>query len=161
MLYKLVGALSVFAAALLLSLRGVYAMREEEAQTEAFMLLVRRVREEIACFGTPREKILAAHTSPVLLRAGLDLREARGDLYAALNKARPALYLDAYAFSALLEFSSGLGRGYTEQELSRCDLCLARLEESLSALRLRLPSSAKLFRTLSVGSALGVIILLL
>ena len=161
MFYKIVGSLAILLSAVILASRSSAAMREGLRQTEAFIFLVRRVREEIACFRTPREEILAHHESEVLARAGVDLAHSEGDLYRALLAARPALYLDARAFSALTEFSRGLGHGYTEEELARCDLCLARLEEAEREGRRALPGAQKLLRTLSLGGALAVIILLL
>ena len=161
MVYKMIGSLALLASAALLGARSASAMREGVEQTEAFIRLVRRVREEIACFRTPRDEILLAFESEVLARAGLDLATSGGDLYAALLSAREALYLDARAFSALSEFASGLGSAYTEEELARCDLCLLRLEEALAEGRRALPGRQRLLRTLSLGGALAVIILLL
>ena len=160
MIYKIIGSLAVLVSAAMLAARTSSAMREGVAQTEAFILLVRRVREEISCFRTPRERILAAHSSEVLLRAGIDLSGTGGDLYAALLAARPRLYIEGEAYRALLAFSSRLGEGYAEEELARCDLCLFALDRSLEEGRLRLPRAAKLSRTLALGSALAVIILL-
>ncbi len=161
MIYKIIGSAAILLSALILAVRSSSAMREGIEQTEAFILLVRRVREEIACFRTPREEILASHESEVLSRAGLDLAHSGGDLYTALLTARPSLYLDQRSFAALAEFSRAFGRGYTEEELRRCDLCLSRLEETLREGRRSLPGAQKLLRTLSVGGALAVIILLL
>ena len=158
---QLVGSLAVLTMALILSLRAAGVLRERLAQLEGFILLLRHIREQIAVFRTPTREILSGFQNEALRRAGfLAAAEERG-FAAALYAVRDRLYLDECEEAALSEFAHGLGGGYTEEELARCDLCLGRLTAAAEERRAALPRLARLYRTLMVGGALAVIILLL
>ena len=161
MMIKLLGSLAVLGIAAILAVRGASVFRERIAQLEGFVLLVRRIREQIACFRTPQEQILAGFDDPALGRAGFLEVATREGMAAALSAVRDRLYLDESELAALSEFASGLGGGYAEEELVRCDLCLSRLTLALDARREALPKAARLYRTLVLSGALAIIIVLI
>lgn len=152
------GAVSVLSLAVYLSLVGGRVFRERLLQLDGFLLLLRHIRERIACFHTPMGEILESYENPALMRCGF-LEAARGgDLSAALAATADRLYLDEGECAILREFASGLGAGFAEEELARCDLAILRLEAALAARREALPRTAKLYRTVVMCFALAVII---
>lgn len=158
---KLIGSVVLLGMAFLLAFRGGSAFRERILQLEGFILLLRHIREEIAVFRTPTQEILSGFYEPALERAGFLPAARSAGMAAALSAARDRLYLEGEELSALTEFSAGFGRGFVEEELARCDLCLLRLGEALASRREALPRVAKLYRTLLFGGAATIIIVLL
>lgn len=161
MTVKLLGSLAMLGIAAVLAARGVAVFRERLLQLEGFVLLLRSIREQIACFRTPTREILAAFQNPALERAGFLAAAKRDGMAAALEESRERLYLDGEELGPLREFSAGLGGGYADEEVARCELCLARLTEAVARRREALPKAAKLYRTLVLGGALAVIIVLI
>lgn len=161
MICKLIGSLAVLGAAAVFVLRGGAAMRERIAQLEEFILLLRHIREEIACFRTPTPEILAGFHGSALERIGFLQAAKEGDLRTALQATAHRLYLDGEELAVLHEFAAGLGRGYVSEELARCELAISRLTAALSARREALPRTARLFRTLVISGACAVILVLI
>lgn len=161
MTVKLFGALVILVLSAILILRGASVFRERIAELEGFLLLVRHIREQVACFRTPANEILASFHNEALARAGLLPLAPGTDLSAALSAACDRLYLDPDELAILREFADGFGRGYVTEELARCDLAVSRLEAAIGRRREALPRSCKLFRTLVMSGALAVIIVLL
>ena len=155
---QLFGAFGVLILAAYLSLSGGRVFRERLLQMDGFLLLLRHIRERISCFHTPKGEILASFQNPALSRAGFLEACNGGDLSAALSATSDRLYLDEGELALLAEFASGFGSGFAEEELSRCDLAIARLEVAIAARREALPRTAKLYRTVVVCMALAVII---
>ena len=152
------GAIGVLCLAAYLSFSGGRVFRERLLQMDGLLLLLRHIRERIACFHTPRGEILESFQNPALSRAGFLAAARGGDLAAALAASLDRLYLDEGESAILTEFASGFGAGFAEEELARCDLAIARLEAAITARREALPRTAKLYRTVVVCSALAVII---
>jgi stage III sporulation protein AB len=158
---RLLGAAAILFIGILLGRRGSAAFFEHIRQLEGFLLLLRHVRERIACFHTPKKQIFPSFRNAALERAGVLSGLAEGDLTAALLEARGALYLDEGEMAILLELSEGLGQGYLAEELSRCDLAVCRLEAALAAAREATPRKARIVRTVSVSGALALVLVFL
>ena len=158
---RLIGAAALFALGILLGMRGSAAAGEHIRQLEGFLLLVRHIRERIACFHTPKDRIFPSFRHEALLRVGFLGEVCRVGLSGALSACRSALYLDEGEMAILEEFAAGLGQGYLSEELARCDLAAARLEACLAAAREGLPRTARLYRTVAVSFSLAVILVLL
>lgn len=161
MTLKLIGSFSIFLVAVAVAVRGGAVMRERVAQLEGFLLLLRHIRDEIACFRTPAPEILRGFREAALERAGFREAVACGDMAAALLAVRERLYLDDGEWQALTEFAAGLGHGYVSEELSRCELAISRLSAALAARREALPRTGRLFRTLLFCGTFAVILVLL
>lgn len=155
------GAFGVLCLSVYLALCGGRVFRERLLQMDGFLLLLRHIRERIACFRAPKGEILESFQNPALSRAGFLTAVGSGDLSAALSASQDRLYLDEGESAILSEFAAGFGTGFVDEELARCDLAIARLEAAIATRREALPRTAKLYRTVVMCSALAVIIVLI
>lgn len=152
------GAFGVLCLSAYLALCGGRVFHERLLQMDGLLQLLRHIRERIACFRTPKGEILESFQNPALARAGFLRALEGGDLAAALSASEQRLYLDEGERAILSEFAAGLGTGFAEEELARCDLAIARLEQAIALRREALPRTAKLYRTMVMCSALAIII---
>ena len=153
------GAFGVLCLSVYLAACGGRVFRERLLQLDGFLLLLRHIRERIACFQTPKSEIFGSFQNAALLRAGFLTALRGGDLSAALSATQARLYLDEGESAILSEFAEGFGTGFAKEELARCDLAIARLEHAIATRREALPRTAKLYRTVVMCSALAVIII--
>ena len=158
---QLFGAFFVLCLSAYLAFGGSRVFRERLLQMDGFLLLLRHIRERIACFRTPKGEILESFQNPALLRAGFLSALDGGDLASALAASHDRLYLDEGELAILSEFADGLGGGFADEEILRCDLAISRLESAIAARREATPRIAKLYRTVVLCSALAVVIVLI
>ena len=105
---------------------------ERVRQTAEFLLLLQKIRREIACFTLPLSEICRSADLPELKKAGfLDALDA-GDPLIAFRYAAPRLSLSADAVSLLDGFFAGAGAPKKEEELSACDRMIAELDGILA-----------------------------
>lgn len=98
--------------------------RKRTKQADAFLTLIRNVRLQIDCFGTPVGQILSSldtHT-----REELGAPAQAQDMAELL--ARTQLLLPRELCRLLYEFAAALGTGYREDEIRYCEYYTARLE---------------------------------
>ena len=141
---------------LLLSYLGCLAffvirLRKSEAKrvaaTEEFLVLLRRVRREVACFARPFAAICRSLELPLLRAAGLFDAQGERDPQTAFRRAATVLSLPSDAESALDSFFSGVGAPTPDEEIAACDRTIAELdgilsrEKKESAVRLKLRST--------------------
>ena len=156
---KLIGAGLILAAALALAHMLAAAERASLAQTEAYHTLLRRVRQQIACYSRPFGEICRRLESDLLAACGLDGRSPGDDLSALLDTA--ALCLPPDAERVVRAFAEELGRGYLAEQLAVCDTAVAELDSIAAAARRRLPEQLRLIRCACLCGGLAVILLLL
>ena len=158
---KLFGALilMLFGGGLAALGGAVYA--EGLRQAEGFLALLRHIRERIACYRTPAPELFCGFQNPALSRTGFLAALGSADFSHALAAAAERLYLDDEECEALRAFAAGLGSGFAEEELLRCDLAIRHLEAAVAARRDALPRSARLFRTLTVSATAALVLALL
>ena len=92
-------------------------------QAEGFVDLIRNIRLQIDCFGTPVSGILSSLDDKLYLALGAP--RSPTDLEALL--AGTLLLVDREYTKLLWDFAHSLGTGYREEELRYCDYYLARL----------------------------------
>ena len=141
------------------ALTGIFWARFEHArcrQAEGFVDLIRNIRLQIDCFGTPIAGILAS----------LD-----GGLYAALGApctvtdmedllSQTPLLVDREYAQLLLDFTACLGTGYREEELRYCEYYLARLAPLAQKMRDELQKRTRLALVLPLALSAALILLL-
>lgn len=116
-------------------------------QTEEFLVLLRRIKREIACFARPLPEICRTADLPALRAAGFFDAAEEGDLLFAYRHALPALSLSPDAGRVLDGFFSGAGAPLKAEELAACDCAIGELGELLEkqkrdgAVRVRLRST--------------------
>ena len=120
---KTVGLLLILACGIL---SGTFWARFERArclQAEAFVDLIRNVRLQIECFGTPLHQILSSLDAELYRALGTPC--APTDFEELL--AKTLLLVDRDFRKLLWDFAASLGTGYREEELRYCDYYLTRL----------------------------------
>lgn len=140
-------------------LGGIFLARFEHArclQAEGFVDLVRNVRLQIDCFGTPVCGILASLDEKLYTALGAP-RGCR-DLHALL--AGTLLLVEKEYAKLLQDFAAALGTGYREEELRYCDYYLARLVPLAQKTRTELDKRMRLAFILPLSVSAALILLL-
>ena len=141
------------------ALAGVFFASFERArcrQAEGFVDLVRNIRLQIDCFGTPIAGILAALDAKLYATLGTPCVPA--DLDALLSQT-PLLVDREYA-QLLWDFAACLGTGYREEELRYCDYYLARLTPLAQKTRDELEKRTRLAMILPLALTAALALLL-
>ena len=125
-------------------------------QAEGFVDLIRNVRLQIDCFGTPIERILASLDDK--LYAALGVPRAPADLGELLDNA--LLLVDREYAGLLRDFAAALGTGYRAEELRYCDYYLARLVPLAQNTRDELEKRVRLALILPPALSAALILLL-
>ena len=125
-------------------------------QAEAFVDLIRNIRLQIECFGTPIAGILASLDSQLYTALGASKPPA--DLDALL--AHVTLLVDREYAQLLREFAACLGTGYREEELRYCDYYIARLSPLAQKMRDELEKRTRLALVLPLALSAALILLL-
>ena len=116
---------------------------------EEFLLLLRRIRREVACYARPLSEIFRDADLPALSSAGFFDRTSDPAPHPgrAFRRAAPALLLPPDAFELLASFFSSAGASLKSEELAACDHAISGLDELLArekrdgAVRLKLHST--------------------
>ena len=137
--------------------------RENERirQTEEFLLLLRTVRREIACFSRPLSEICRSANLPELKRAGFFDSLDTGDPLFAFRSAMPSLSLPPDAVSLLDGFFAGAGAPKKDEELLACDRVTEELDGILSREKKEGASRVKLRSTLIFTGGLLFLLLVI
>ena len=144
-------ALAVGASALLARFE-----RSKCLQAEGFVDLIRNVRLQIDCFGTPIAGILASLDDQFYAVLGTPCAPA--DLNALL--AQTPLLVDREYAQLLWDFAACLGTGYREEELRYCDYYLARLAPLAQKTRDELQKRTRLAMILPLALSAALALLL-
>ena len=140
-------------------LAGFFLAKFERAkcmQAEGFIDLIRNVRLQIDCFGTPIEKILGSLDDK--LYAALGAPRTCADLGELLNST--SLLVDREYAGLLWDFAAALGTGYREEELRYCDYYLTRLAPLAQRIREELEKRLRLALILPLALAATLVLLL-
>jgi len=140
-------------------LAGVLLARFERArclQAEGFVDLIRNIRLQIDCFGTPVSGILASLDEK--LYAALGAPRGCTDMNTLLS-GTPLLVEREY-IKLLWDFALSLGTGYREEELRYCDYYLARLTPLAQKVRDDLEKRMRLSLILPLALTAALILLL-
>lgn len=132
------------------------AEKKKIEQTEAFIALVKYIKNQIDCYSMPMEKIL--HSCPeLLLRLGIE--KEISSLSELLSECEIVCGEDCKKI--LYTFSESFGKGYREHQVKRCDAAVTELEEIKKRLGTEYPSKKKTAAALcfAVGGALLIALL--
>ncbi len=157
MILRLVGAVLILAAALVLAHSLAASARASVAQAEAYLALVRQIRRQIACYCRPVVEILRRLEPELLTACGLS---AGTDSLASMLDAA-VLSLPREGERVVRGLGRELGRGDLAEQLALCDAAAAELESIAVAARCRLPEQLRLIRCACLCGGLAVILLLL
>ncbi len=129
--------------------------RARAQQAAGFLSLLRHIRVQIACYGTPCEQILARADSS--LRHACRFPLQKGGL--AMLLASTPLLVPREIATLLLQFAAELGSSYREEQLRCCDYYLTQLTPLCERVRTELPRRIRMAWLLPI--ALGASLLLM
>ena len=153
---KWLGNILLLGCGLLGSMLGARFERARCLQSEGFVDLIRNIRLQIECFGTPISKILSGLDDK--LYASLGVKQVPHDLDTLLSQT--LLLVDREFLKLLREFAKSLGTGYREEELRYCDYYLARLVPLAQNMRDELEKRVRLALILPPALSAALILLL-
>ena len=120
---KMMGIAVLLGCGALTSLLWIKFEQSRCRQAEAFIDLIRNIRLQIDCFGTPLSKILDSLDDKLYEMLGAPHAPDFEGLLAGT-----VLLVDRDFRKILQDFSASLGTGYREEELRYCDYYLTRLQ---------------------------------
>ena len=147
----LLAACGILASALLVRFERARCL-----QAQGFVDLIRNIRLQIDCFGTPVAKILSSLDGG--LYALLGAPRACPDLQALLDGT--ILLVDRDFCKLLRDFAISLGTGYREEELRYCDYYLAQLAPLAQKMQTELEKRTRLALILPLALTAALILLL-
>lgn len=159
--FKPVGAILVMICCYLTSFSISSRAKKEMAELEAFVLLIGRIRSEIACFSRPLCEIYAGFESDVFERSGFLKALKDNGLLRALDMAGHKLALREENFAIVKQFATAIGKSYRDEEVKTCDYYISQLSERHKAHSDALPKKNKLSRSLCFLLGISIIIILI
>ena len=161
MILKTAGAVLLFAVTLYISLQYTVMERRRLLQAEGFLLLLRHIRTQIACFSDPLPEIYASFENRALSDAGFLTAVREEGMAAALSTCRDRLYLTEEETRSLSVFAEELGKSYRSEQISLCDSYIAEWERGYDDGKKEMPRRARLGRSLLLTGGLMAVIVLL
>ena len=124
----------------------------------AYLSLLRYTRTQIDLYALPVSEIFERCSPELLFLCGWHEERAPSSFDELFECCKIS---DKEAKSAIMEFCTGFGRNYREEELRRCDASVALLTRCYERLFSEMTSKKKLNFTLCLSGSLALIILLI
>ena len=154
---KTAGALLLFVSALLTSRRYAEGERGRLRDLESLMEFVRYVRTQIDCFLLPIDQITRDYKPREVSELTAILQKF--PFPESIEKLRAHIHQEEYG--VLETFANSLGRGYRDEQIKLCTLCLDGLEEIRTRQKKDIQSKIKMVRSFCLLGSLMVILLFL
>ena len=154
--FKIVGALLVLASG---AGRALGAARYERARLrvhDALISMIFYIKGRIDCYAMPVEQIMRTMDKSIL--ADCRCPGQVDSIDALLPHVKS--YLDPETYRVLQSFGAGLGGGFRDEQIKRCDYYMELLREKRMQLESELPARAKTNGVIWILCALGAVILL-
>ena len=153
---KLIGGMAVMISCSLCASYITSLEKRKIEQTEAFIELIKHIRNQIDCYSMPIEKIFLS-AKDMLLKLGIE-KEIRtfSDLLSECE-----IESGEEAKKTLNTFAESLGKGYRENQVKMCDGVLSELEVIRKKLTDAYPSKKKTTAALCFAGGGALLIALL
>ena len=160
MLVNVLGGALIFLTSVFVGEEARSYERIKLKESEAFLNLVRHIRNEIACYKTPLPKIISSYSNKELLECGF-LENFDISWNDAVMACSDRLHIDDDVKRILIKFGEELGGSYKDEQISCCDYYADVLSKNVAHMKEELPSKLKIYRSLSaILGILAVIILI-
>ncbi len=154
--FKLIGALLVLASGTGLAVGAARYERTRLQVHDALISLLFFIKGRIDCYAMPVEQIMLGMDKGILA----DCRcPGQVDSIEALLP-HVKVYLDPETYRVLQSFGAGLGGGFRDEQIKRCDYYIELLREKRMQLENELPARAKTNGAIWILCAAGAVILL-
>ena len=153
---KVIGALLVLASGAWLAVGAAHFERTRLQVHDALISLLFFIKGRIDCYAMPAEQILHEMDKSILA----DCR-CPGQVD-SVEELLPHVksYLDPDTYRVLQAFGAGLGSGFREEQLKRCDYYMELLRDKRMQLEARRAAKAKTNGAIWILCAVGAVILL-
>ena len=158
--FKPLGAILVMACCFLASFSISSRAKKEIAELEAFILLIGRIRTDIACFSRPLCEIYAGFEADVFEKSGFIKTLKEKGLSCAIEITEHKFSLCEENMAIIKQFASTIGKSYKEEEIKTCDYYISQLSERHKVLKDSFPKRNKLSRSLCFLLGVSIIIIL-
>lgn len=152
---KLIGGVMIVASSM--STASYIASHEKKKieEIEAFISLIRHIRNQIDCFSMPMKNIFSS-CSDILSKLGVS--EKTSSLTELISKRE---IMCAECEKIINDFSSSIGKGHREREVKICDKAIGELEHIKEQLVSAYPSKRKTTAALclAIGGAMLIALL--
>lgn len=154
---KLLGGVLILSAGLMTAISAVYRERKRLAVLDAWIALINHFREQIDLYLTPIDSILETIDRRMIdALCSDDKRKLSLDLL--VQSSTP--FLDCEAERAVRAIVSTLGASYREEQIKQCEHYAKGLERIREKQAVALPQKTRLYITLCLCAAVGILILL-
>ena len=153
---KFFGALLILSVGIFAAFVSVQYEKKRLSVVDGWIDLILYIRGQIDCYLIPLGDILSGGDR-ALFEACMSPSNA-ADLPAILGASQ--IYFDGDAQRILESFIRGIGAGYREEQLKRCDFFIASLRTQRERIAAQLPMRVRLCATLCICIALATAILL-
>ena len=155
----LIGAACIFAVALIWGRDRVKKEEQRIAVLRGLLKFVTFVKDEIANFRTPLDKIFESFSVEALTETRFSEYLVKGDTDGAVDSLKGKIPDDA--LRELSVFLAELGGGYCEGQVALCDVFSKRLDTCTTELLSTFNDRTRMYRLLPLLIAASVIILLI
>ncbi len=157
-IYRMLGALLLSLSGALMTYRLNRRAADKLRRAEALCELLSFIRAEVDCFSLPISEILKRADKQTLKDSGYQARCTPHTLWEVY---RGIHWQDKQSEKLFHRFCTEFGRGFRDEQVSRCTYFLAQLEEHKRTLERELPSKKKLNSTLCMSGSLALLIFFL
>ena len=154
--FKLAGALLVLASGIGFAIGAARYERTRLQVHDALISLIFFVKGRIDCYAMPVEQIMLEMDKGIL--ADCRCPGQVESIEALLPHVRS--YLDPETYRVLQSFGAGLGSGFRDEQIKRCDYYIELLREKRMQLESELPARARMNGVIWILCAAGAVILL-
>ena len=154
---KWIGAVCMMAAGLWTALVMIGRERKRLTVLEAWIELIDHIRTEIDLYLTPLDEALQSAEPTLFKKLGVD-SNAPIELDTLVKKSEP--FWERESRRAIQTLVRELGASYREQQIKQCELQRSILERVREAVAAQLPQKTRLYTTLCLCTAAGLLILL-
>ena len=123
---------------------------------DAYISLLRYIRTQIDCYALPIGEIFEKCDWSLLSLCGWERKDTPSEFKELFFHSN---IRDKMTRDIISEFSADFGRNYRDEELKRCEGCIAALEAERVRLATEMPNRKKLNLTLCLSASLALIIL--
>ncbi len=154
---KLIGGFLIIGVALIASGALVTKEKRRIKQLGGFTALIRFIFKQIEAFNMPIPEIISLADKELLSLCGF----ADGDSDILHVLTHKELYIDGKSKSLLINFASGLGKSYRDEQLKHCNYYISEIEKYCESEEKDYPRKRKLILTLTLCAAIGLIIIMI
>ena len=154
--FKIAGAILVLASGTGLALGAARYERARLRVHDALISMIFYIKGRIDCYAMPVEQIMLTMDKSIL--ADCRCPGQVDSIEALLPHVKS--YLDPETYRVLQSFGAGLGSGFRDEQIKRCDYYIELLREKRAQLESELPARVKTNGAIWMLCAAGAVILL-